>query len=203
MELDEMKRIWAEMSQQLEKQKLLTDKLILDMIREKYQNRFRAMATRETIGSAICVIAAIVFLCNFEKYDTWYLVVSAVFTVSYLLLIPFFALRSIYRMQNIDVSSKNYRETMINFTRLRKQFDIVTKMGIGLNFVLLFTVMLLTIRVSSDDNLLEKSRVWVWLFPAGVIFLILFSRWGYRCYSNVTASAENILRELEREKVTE
>ena len=40
MELEEMKVLWQEMSQQVEKQKSLTDKLIIEMTQQKYAQKF-------------------------------------------------------------------------------------------------------------------------------------------------------------------
>ena len=40
------------------------------------------------------------------------------------------------------------------------------------------------------------SNVWWWYLPTMGIVLFFISRWGYRCYRSITASAEKMLREV-------
>ena len=41
MELEEMQTVWSQMSDQLEQQQKLTDKIIIDMTQQKFKNRFK------------------------------------------------------------------------------------------------------------------------------------------------------------------
>ncbi|RKM87681.1 hypothetical protein D7036_24890, partial [Aquimarina sp. BL5] len=54
MELEEMKEVWSEISGQLEKQKKLTDKMIIMMTQEQYRKKWNKIAYPEILGTIIC-----------------------------------------------------------------------------------------------------------------------------------------------------
>ena len=66
MELEELRNEWQEMSKEIEKQKILTDKLIIDMTQKKYKNKLNSISIPETIGTVICFAAAIYIFINFS-----------------------------------------------------------------------------------------------------------------------------------------
>lgn len=199
MELEEMKQLWAEMSEDLDKQKSLTDQLIVDMTKERYRNKFRGMINLESMGAAICFVAALFILVNFPKLDTWYLLASGIFSVAYLFIIPALSLRSMYRMKNLHIPQNNMKQTLLEYGQARRQFQLISQLGIILNFVLMVAIVLITLGVSGKKHLITDDQVWLYLLPFGFVFLFFFSRWGYRCYKSLTASAENLLLELESE----
>ena len=80
MELEELRNEWQEMSKEIEKQKILTDKLIIDMTEKKYKNKLKSISIPETIGTVICFAAAIYIFINFSLLDTWYMQLSGLFT---------------------------------------------------------------------------------------------------------------------------
>jgi len=49
MEIEEIKALWSEMSDQLEQQKKLTNEIIMSMTQERYSNKFRTISKYETI----------------------------------------------------------------------------------------------------------------------------------------------------------
>ena len=65
MELEEMTSLWNDMSQIVDQQKVLTDKLILDMTQERYENRLRHISIPETIAALICFAVVIYLISNF------------------------------------------------------------------------------------------------------------------------------------------
>ena len=56
MELKEMQTIWSQMSDQLENKKILTNKLIMEMTRERYKNKIGIISKYEGIGAAVCFV---------------------------------------------------------------------------------------------------------------------------------------------------
>ena len=197
MELEEMKTLWEEMSKEMEKQKILTNKLIIKMTQERYNSRLRKISVPETVGAVICFTIVLFIIFNFGKLDTWYLMVGGIFIITYLLVLPVFVLKSIYKMQNINVSKKNFKQTLIDFTQGKKRFFLIQKIGIYLNFILIIISLPVAGKLMDGKDIFMDSNVWFWYIPVMVLFLILFSRWGYRHYSKTTTSAENLLKELE------
>jgi hypothetical protein len=51
---------------------------------------------------------------------------------------------------------------------------------------------------NNKDMFTMDMAAFSWIFT-GVVFVlvIFFVRWGYGCYKSITASAENVLKELE------
>ena len=123
MELEEMRNEWQEMSKELEKQQLLTDKLIIDMTQEKYNNKLKSISIPETIGAVICVLGAIYISINFNKLDTWYLVVCGVFAVVYLILLPLKSIGSIRKMQQVTIADKTIEQTLMDCVKSKNVFS--------------------------------------------------------------------------------
>ncbi|MFS4481768.1 hypothetical protein ACKGJY_02035 [Hyunsoonleella sp. 2307UL5-6] len=198
MELEEMQTTWSQMSDQLENQKKLTNKLIMEMTKERYKNKIDVLSKYEGIGAIICFIMAILLISRFSELNTWYLTVSGIFTVCYLIVLPLIVLRSIRSMKSIDLTNNNYKETLIAYTQKKKQFLLTQKVGIYLNFILLVVSLPVIIKVfKGKDIFITNINLIYWYIPVMAVFLILFSIWGYCKYKNVTSSASHILEELE------
>jgi len=199
MELEEMKTLWQEMSERIEKQKQLTDTLIMDMTQQKYTQKFNKITTYESIGAVICFIAAILILSNFEKLDTWYMTACGIFTVGYLLTLPILVLRSLKTIRGINISTASYKESIIGFAKAKNQLLLIQKLGIYVNFILFLAIIPVSSKLMGDkDIFMLGGSVWKYGFIAIIAIVMIFvSRWGYRCYKNITNSAENILKELE------
>ena len=197
MELKELETLWSEMSQELETQKKLTNELIMNMTQEKYSNKFQKISTYETIGGVICIIAAIFILTKFSLLDTWYLQLCGLFTVLFLVLLPVFSLNSLRRIQKINISDKNFKETLVSFSKAKKQLLLFQRLGIYLSFILMFTTLPVASKIMKGKDLFLDSNIWYIYLPIMAVFLFFFARWGYGCYKSITNSAEDLLKELE------
>ena len=201
MELEEMQATWTQMSQELEKQKILTNDLIMKMTQQRYQNKIGIISKYEGLGAIICFVAAFLLIPQLQKMDTWYLMVSGVFTVAYLILLPVAVLRTIYKLKTIDVLKNTYREILVMYAKRKKQFLQTQQLGIVLNFVLLAVSLPVVFKVFKDKDLfIDDSNILFWYVPIMVVFLFLFSRWGFGKYKNIVLSANYILEELEDKK---
>ena len=201
MELDKMKTLWDEMSLEVEKQKKLTDKIIMDMTQERYKNKFTKISTYETIGAVICFIAAVAILVNFNKLDTWYLMLCGIFSILYLFVLPIAVLRSISQIKAINITENTYKKTLLNFTKHKKQMLFIQQLGIYINFIfLIFFFPVAQKLLTNKDIFTYNNNAWSWQIPVisiAIIAMILMSRWGYKCYKNIAKSAEITLKELE------
>lgn len=197
MELEEMQKAWSEMSAELEQEKKLSNQLIMEMTQERLKNKIGIIAKYETIGAIICVIAAMMLLSKFKELDTWYLFASGLFTVSYLILLPVLVLRSIQAMQRINLTHNTYKETLISYTKKKKQFLLIQRVGIYLNFILLGVSLPVIIKVfKGKDIFITNSKILYWYIPIMIIFLVIFSIWGYKKYKKITISGSQMLEEI-------
>ena len=197
MELDELRNEWQEMSIELEKQKILTDQLIIDMTQEKYSNKLKSISIPETIGTVVCFAAAIYIFINFDKLDTWYMQLSGLFTALFCIVLPILSLRSIFGMQKLNISTSNYKQSLERFAKNKKQFVWIQKVSFYLSFVLVIVSLPVVAKLMNGKDLFLESKVWLWYVPFGFAFLYFFSKWVFRHYKRTTDSAEDLLKELD------
>ncbi|CAN5517159.1 hypothetical protein BH10BAC4_BH10BAC4_20280 [soil metagenome] len=197
MELEEMKAAWTEMSGEIVKQKKLTDKLIIDMTQDKYQNTLSKIKTPELIGSALGMAIVILILINFNRYDTGYLVACAIISIAYLLIMPVLSIRAIYKISNLNIRDNSYKHILADYAKYRLGFLTVQKLSLFLGFILMITSLPVMVKIMGGKNSSVDSAVWLWFLPVGFLFYIVVARWVYRYYHRTTIRAEKILKELE------
>ena len=199
MNVEDLQAIWTEMSEELEKQKKLTHEIIMQMTKQRYKSQLQKITNYEGLGAVLCFIIGIGLLANLNKLDTWFEMICGVFTVVFLLVYPFLSLGSIRAMKRININEGKYTETLKAFTKARNNFLLVQRIGIGLGFVLIITILPVATRILKGKDLFQAAGVWMWYTPMMLLFAILISRWGYRHYKRITKSAGNILSELEEQ----
>lgn len=199
MNLEEIKAVWSEMSDQLEKQKKLTNEIILKMTQERYSNKFQKITIIESIGAIVCFIAALYVLLNFGKLDTWYLLVCGIITLGFMLILPILVLRSLSQLKNLNITEGSYKDTIVKFSRVKKNLLMQQQFGMYGGVLVFFTSLAIFAKMFNDEDIfLNQQEVGLYIFTAVVlVLLVLFTRWGYNCYKSITSSAENILKELE------
>ncbi|NAS13229.1 hypothetical protein [Poritiphilus flavus] len=199
MELEELKNLWTELSDELEKQKNLTDKIIMNMTQQRYTNKFEKITRYESVGAVICFLVAIGILWKFEELDTWYLKLCGGITLAFLLIMPVLVLRAIHQIKKLNILELNYRDTIVAFEKARNHLLMIQQFGIYLSFVLFFTTIPVASKLLSNKDffIMEKEFSLYVLIGVVMVFLYFFARWGYRSYKKITNSAENILNELD------
>ncbi|WP_276392103.1 hypothetical protein [Eudoraea chungangensis] len=201
MKLEEMQEIWSEMSHQIEEQKIITNDLIMKMTKNQYHRKFDRLTFYESIGSVICFIMAFFILINFKDLNTWYLFSSGLFTVVFLIVLPILTLGSIGRLKRLDVSRSNLKEMIIKYKKYKGQLLLIQRLGIYLSFLLMFTVLPVFSKIMKGKDLFIENHSLLLIYMLVMsVFLLFFSRWGYKCYQNITKSAEDVLKELDMER---
>jgi hypothetical protein len=196
MDIEEMKGLWNSMSEELDRQKLLTDKMILEMTQQKYRDKLRGISLPETVGTIVCFAMAAYTLVNFEKLDTWYLALCGVISISFCLVLPLLSMRSIGRMKKINLSQNSYKDSLKQYAREKDNFVRVQKAGYYLGFIFSLAVLPVAGKLMKDKDLLLDSKIWIWYIPIALAFHFLFSKWVWKHYSSVTRGARSLLEEL-------
>ena len=197
MNVEDLQAIWTEMSEELDKQKKLTHEIIMQMTQQRYKNQLQKIANYEGAGAVLCFIIGIGMLANLNKLDNWFEMICGIFTVLFLLVYPFLSLGSIRAMKRININEGKYADTLKAFVKARNNFLLVQRIGIGLGFVLIITILPVATRILKGEDIFQATGVWIWYTPLMLVLAILVSRWGYRHYKRITKSAGNILSELE------
>ena len=196
MELEEMKILWEELNQKIEKQKNLTDSIIMEMTKQRYKNRFTKITAFETTGTVVCLAMVLIVILNFNKLDTWYLKASGIFAVVFLIGLPVAVLSQLYQIRNLNIGLGDFKEVLNQYARHQTNLLRIQRVGIYFNVIFLFVSLLLAGKIMNNKDLLLEGTPWLWMIPAG-IFLYFVSRWSYGHYVRITKSAEDILKELE------
>ncbi len=197
MEIEEMKGLWNEMSQRIDSQKVLTDKLVIQMTKQRYTNKLKAISIPESIGTVVCFASAVYIFMNFGRLDTWYLQLFGFFVIAYSVILPVLSLRSVKKMKNIDIAGNTYKDSLMEFAKSKKQFMFIQKLSYYLSFILVLIILPVFAKLMRNTDIFQESMIWVWYAPFGILFLYFFSMWVYKGYKKATVSAEEILKELE------
>lgn len=199
MELEEMKGLWEDMSQKLEKQELINKQLIMEMTQQKYKSKFRKLLGFESFGALICFAFSILILFNLHKMDTWYLMLCSILCLLFFIVLPIIALRALKNMNSVKITSASYKETLSDFTRKKNRLLLIQKFSATYSILFMFvSIPVFSMIFNNKDFFKQNHELSLWVFMGVVtVALIFFSRWGYRKYKSVTASAEKLLREME------
>lgn len=196
MELEEMKSLWEDMSQKVEQQKILTDQLILEMTKERFENRMRRISVPETISALICLVAVIYLIINFNLLDIWYLQLAGIFTIVACLVLPMLSLTSLKRMKAIDISKSTYKECLVNYSKEKTRFMRLQKINFYTSFIVLILAVISFGKIVKGIDIFTMTEKLNWLLPSGIGILYIFSYWALKKYKKATDSADDILREL-------
>lgn len=199
MELEEIQATWTQMSEELDKQKRLTNKIIMKMTQDRYSNKFSKVSFYESLGAIICFAAAIYILMNFNKLEGWIEIICGIFTLAFLILMPILVLNSLKDVQQLNIGTKTYKETLLEYTVKKKRLLILQQIGIYASFILAFTMMPVASRIISNKDFFAVSRGIPFFVGIAFALIVLFfyARWGYGCYKRITNSAEELLKEIE------
>ena len=195
MELEEMRSLWVEMSVEVEKQKKLTNSLIIRMTRVSYKNKLSKLYIPEAIGAVVCLCGLLFLLVNFYKLNTWYLVACGIAATVILFLLPILSIRAIRNMRSVNITANSYKQALLHYSKGKLQFVFVQKLSVYCNSVLMLTMLPVMAMLISGRDIFKNSDLWygyVIVFP----FLYYFATWVSKKYSKTTTDAENILKEL-------
>lgn len=199
MEIEEMQALWSDLTNQLDHQKKLTDKIIMDMTQERYSKKFKTITNMETLGAIVCFVLGIYILVNFHKLDTWYLMTCGTLTILFVFGLPFLALRALRKIQNINIKNKNYKEVLLDYTKAKNHLMTIQKGAVIASFIIMITASGVFAKIWSNKDFFTVERnIWANLsILLALIFVSFTSYWGFRSYSKLTNSAGNILKDLE------
>jgi len=196
MELEEMKTLWEEMSIAVEKQKTITDSIIIKMTQTSFRNKMNRIWIPEILGSLVCLAEILYILINIQKLTPWYLLacgISAVVTLSLLILL---SVKAIQKMRSVNISKINYKQSLLEYAAGKRQFVLVQKINFYLSAILLVVSLPVMGQLMGGKDLFKTPGFWIWY---AVLFLFFYplSRWLFKYYLKVTRDGEEILKELE------
>ncbi|MDF4222304.1 hypothetical protein PXC01_11945 [Maribacter sp. M208] len=199
MELEELQSAWTQMSNEINHQKKLTNQIILDMTKQKYQNKFTTITKYETLGAIICFTIALVILINFQELDTWYLQVCGILTLSFLIVLPAMVISTLKRIKNIDILNGSYKENLKLYVKTKNRLLRLQQIGIAVGLIGLVFIVPVTSKIISNKNVFLtslKTEQYI-IFTITMVIMVFFCKWAYNGYLKVTRSAQELLQDLE------
>lgn len=198
MELEDMKSTWFEMSQQLEKQKKMTNDIILKMTKENSKSRLNTLINFEILGMLISAVLMIYILTNFEQLDNWLSITGGLGTSIILLTGFMMSAMFIKRAKKIDILKKGYKQTLLDVTSLRKiQYInnwVSASLGILLPFFLLPTFATLYFKKDLLSDLAEYKES---LIPSLILVPIIWYLFK-RLYSKKLDEINELLQDIKQ-----
>ncbi len=196
MELEEMKALWGQMSAEVEKQKAITDSLVIKMTRAGYRNKISKVQVPETIGAFFCAVPVLYILINIQQLNTWYLLGCGISSVIILFLLCFLSLRSISKISGVNISKNNYKESLLQYSKAKMQFVSAQKVNFYLSAILMLVILPVMSKLIAGKDVFKQTDVWLY-YVIAFPFFYPFSRWVFKRYVKIVSDAENILKELE------
>jgi glucan phosphoethanolaminetransferase (alkaline phosphatase superfamily) len=196
MELDKLKFDWDKMTKEMEEQKVLTDRMILEITNQKYKDKLGGISLSEGIGTLVCLVMAVIIFFQLDSLDTWYLMLCGIFCIFFCVLLPALSLMSIHKMRKIDVTCMAYKEVIEHYAKGRTFFVKVQKAGFYLGFLFAMAILPALMKIFKDKDLFEQFQNYFWYIPLLFVFHIFFSRFVFKKYRSITNSAKQLLEEL-------
>jgi hypothetical protein len=197
---NQLQDIWNQLNSGLNKQKIINEKLIKDIIKIKYSNKMKSILKYESIGSIILLITLMVMIINIQKFDSLPLQVTAVISIMLLTLLPILSVSSLFQMQSLDMSIRNCKENIIEFSKRQARFLLIQKWSVALTPIFLLAIIPPFVKISKgEDFFAGESNHILWYLPIALIAVLAFAKWSYACYVHITNDAKKLLQELDLE----
>lgn len=200
MDLDNMKNVWSEMSERIEKQNKITNEIILKMAHHDSKNRLSKILRIEIFSALWLLICSVFIILNFNKLDTAITLSGGVVSIIICCLSLFIWLDFLKKANRINIANNSYKQTMIDFNICKKSYQINKKLdyflGSGLLIAICPVVFKLTRNVEISDIPLSDLLLYIIggsIASSGLIYMVL------RFYSNQINEINKLLEDLHGE----
>jgi uncharacterized membrane protein len=192
-----MKTAWTELSTQIEKQKQLTDKLIMTMTEERYKNKLSKIHTPELIATFVSIGLVILIAMHYQRYDTPLLKACAIFSTGFFIIMPILSLRSIRRARALDILNKDHKQVIAEYARAKQKILSIQKLSFYLSFILMIAALPVMLKIMAPEKSI-KPEVWYWYLPITMALFIYFAKkYVYGYYARVATQAGDLIKEIE------
>lgn len=197
MELEEMQAAWIDMSGELEKQKQITNELVMKMTQERYRNHWNKLANPDKLFTVIGFILVIVLIFNFGKLDTLALQICGILSILILIILPIFSIKTMRDLQYINIGQNTYKETMEVFAKRKQRFVNFQKLNMWVSFVFMLVSIPITMKLLKGENILETlNKRFLIVLPICIFLFYFLARYLTKCTKSVLKKSETILEDL-------
>jgi hypothetical protein len=195
MELKEMKSLWEEMSVKMVGQQKLTESLVLKATETRHRDKVNKIYLSERIAAVACAIQLVYLTINFQKLDTWYLMVCGVLAGILLTVIAVYSLKLTRRLGTVSISENNYKQCLTEYSTRKLKFISFQKLTFSLGAVLLITAIPVAGKLFGNLDFFKDTKLFM-IYAVSFSFYYLFAKWVLNSYVRMANEAEGILNEL-------
>ncbi|TDQ19501.1 hypothetical protein DFQ04_1323 [Algoriphagus boseongensis] len=197
MELEDMKSLWAEHSQQIDKQEKIKKELLMKMTKKKYLNKLGGIYLPEILGAVICLAYAGFFIFQIGKLELPWNQVLSIFNTTLLIVLPILSLYSLFKLGRIDISEGSSAEILERFTKNRIFFWKVQRFAMVISGLFAISILPPLAELVGKIDLLSSRQFWMVYVPIGVILVYIFTKVTMKKYQKALSNSEQVLKELE------
>ncbi len=196
MELEELTKLWSEMSAEKQQQKKLSKSIIIKMTQANYKSKINKVWVAEVGGALVCIGGCLLLMFNFQKLDKWYLQICGVAGALILVVLATFSLKSIWGMKKATVIDANLKETLTRYAKAKQQFVAVQKISFYLGAVVMLLVLPVAGKLMANTDMFKETKLWMY-YALAFPFFYFFAKWVFKSYIKMTTDAERMLQELQ------
>lgn len=187
--LDELKTAWKTYDKKIERTRLLSERLIVSMIREKSQTRLTKVKRRYLMGTVYMlfwfILGVIVIISNpFDfKRTTEYLPI-AVYCIC-LLVLGAAMIKTNLQLQNIKIGNSNLQESLLTITKILQKYNkpgrfLRLTLKILLSTAVLFPLSFLQRKVENEGLVSGLLDTLLAMAISGVLIIIAHKAGAFR-----------------------
>ncbi|WP_276134028.1 hypothetical protein [Polluticoccus soli] len=118
MDLEEMKNIWQQHERELKQNRLLNERIISDMLKQRSASAMKKMTGAEYLGAALCAALLLIFVPMGGQLEGTGLMISYAFTLLFIAASLVFSLYKVSYLSKTDLG-KPVTETVGRISRFR------------------------------------------------------------------------------------
>lgn len=171
MELEEIKSVWKEMSQDIERQKNLTNDLIIEMAHRKSSSRIKTIMYAESVGALVSVFGAVYLIINFGSFDYSGSIFAALGLILVLILSCVLGVRIVMQARDINISTLSYLQVLNNFNKLKATLRVYKRLSQVLYVLMPFLILPVFTDLVFDKNIFDDTSEFIETLVICVIVL--------------------------------
>ncbi len=198
MDIEEIKKNWSQINDELEKQKKFNTKMFSEITREKANNSLKKILNYEIAGGIVLVILILFIALRFNMLDTDVSLASGVIVIVISLLSLILSGILMNKIIKVKFYEKPLVETIKDVSNL-KVYYYKYKIATWINAVILaFTVIPVFIKIVHNKNIFEHFSYYIIPISIGLTIGIVIAYFIFkRLYEFNLTKVENLLKDLE------
>ena len=196
MDLDQMKDVWKDFSDQLDEQKRVTESLVLEMIAQKSASRFNRMVFAEGLGIILSALMCMYILLHFHELEFLPNQLSAIGTILVMIVSIVFGYKIISAIRSIDIIGDTYSTTTEKFKRFKKILSTYKRVSIGAYVVLPLIMLPVVTKLLGGKDLFNDMASYGYAYLASLVLLPIVWYIIFRFYRNNIRKVNTYIKKI-------